>query len=485
MVQVINMQERPSMGAAFGQGFASGVSTGLQEKMQEMQDIKKQQRINENNADINAQYIETIGENNLKKLGLEGLLKHRIYDDPKNLLALLEHSYSRSQMGDMSDAVLNSPLNRGNQRTERGQPAMSNQADPAQKYQPMQLPMGQAPMLPYEDIPAELAYEDIPATEDYVEPIVSPRESSSSEQQVGKATPYEKLKADTEEYWNEQIRKSSAENQGKAIQNKERELNRLAKDREIEQKNEKIELQKKESEYREHKDVIDRNEKVSEPYLKNVFTKEKQSAGQGAAFQSAENAIRSGNTEGLIPFIAQKFNWLPGQNPDSAILNASAKEFLFNNVARSGARPNMWLEQQVRSMFPQVGQSQEAALSVLEMIKNDSDVSREEARIARDLQDKYKAEGLDYVPKEIEQEVNERLIPYINDKKNQLAFKLKQIQEEKYSDSDLDKMIGKKVRQGTPLTERMGLAILRAAKGNTKKAMNFAKNRGYMIPGEE
>jgi hypothetical protein len=245
----------------------------------------------------------------------------------------------------------------------------------------------------------------------------------------------------------------------------------------------KTDLAQENTSYNRHKDIVDKNEKVSQPYLNDIAAKEKKAAVLETAFRTSENAVRSGETTGLINWLAQKHGIDPLKNTDSAILNAAKKEFLLSNVTRAGSRPNMWLEQQVSSMFPSVGQSKESALGVLAMLDADKDAIREEARIARDIQHKYEKE-LGYVPKSIEEEVNAQLIPFIDKSNEKLALKIQSIKEEKLSDKELSRKATSKVMKGTPLTERMALAILDKAAGDTNKAVRIAEKLGYSIPEE-
>ena len=245
----------------------------------------------------------------------------------------------------------------------------------------------------------------------------------------------------------------------------------------------KTDIAQENTQYNRHKDIVDKNEKVSQPYLNDISAKEKKAAVLETAFRTSENAVRSGETTGLINWLAQKHNIDPMKNTDSAILNAAKKEFLLSNVTRAGSRPNMWLEQQVSSMFPSVGQSKESALGVLAMLDADKDAVKEEARIAREIQHKYEKE-LGYVPKSIEEEVNAQLIPFIDKSNEKLALKIQSIKEEKMSDKELAMKARSKVMKGTPLTERMGLVILDKASGDTKKAAKIAERLGYSIPEE-
>ena len=445
-----------SLGAGLGQGLSQGINYGIQDMLQQKSNSRQIKSL-----------LALLGPDVTKSLGLSDADIDKFSGlDPKLFMSVIDAKRQQMSLNDLSTSRMNSPLNKQYEEEFRQQAAQT----------PRNLSPGIAPMLEYQDIPAE---EEAPIAKP--SPI---RMQSTRQEPEFKNIPYEDKKRQIEDYWNNLISSKPQVGAEKYIAAKEKDLNNLRRDEELAQKVRSTDIKAGSEEYRRHQDVIKRNEDISRPYLNDITKREKTAAGQDMALKSAEDAVRSGKTEGAIPYLAQKFNILPGQTTNSAILNAAAKEFLFTNVTRAGSRPNMWLEQQVRSMFPQVGQNKEGALSDLEMIRNDNAVVQEEAKIARQLQDEYKQKGLDYTPSEIEQRVNEKLIPFINARKEILASRLKEIQEEKYSDSDLDRMVQKKVTKGTPLTDRMSEAILRAAKGNTKKAALVAKRLGYEFPEE-
>lgn len=428
MVQVIPMQRAPSMGQSLGAGFSQGMGQGLNFAIQDMMQQKQTERKSAYNKGVNKSIGEAIGDPKIgEMLGST---------DPKESIGLVKLLMEQGalQKGLAGrEAIYGFGGRQEDQTTRQGQQGFDQSL--------------------LENIPIEHR----PAIEETEEakPISRPSNFQQEEAQFrdlyGRET-NPKIKAKLLEDWNKQ--------------------------RNFLQKQESID-------YKKQRDTKSDNEKVSIPYISDIAAKEKKAAVSKGSFSTAENAVRSGKTEGLIPFLAQKFNWLPNQQPDAAILNAAKKEFLLSNITRTGSRPNMWLEQQVNSMFPMVGQSKTSALGVLEMLKADADIVEREAQIARQLEEQYKEQGLDYVPKTIEKEVNKQLIPYINERNKQLASDIQKVREEELTDKDLDRRVTKNVTKGTPLTDRMGLAILRATKGDTTKAGKIAKELGYKIPEEE
>ena len=455
------MERAPSLGQALGAGLGQGLSQGINAAFQDM--LREKSNIRQNKSLLSA-----MGPDMTKSLGLNEEDVDRYASlDPSLFMTAINLKLQQGNLGGLSSSQLQSPLNRP--------PISEEVTDLSIPQRTRTLQPGVAPMLGQEDIPAE---GEMPVRR---EPV---RLQAARKGPEFRELPYEEKERQLRDYWDKKIASAPQNIASKYIAAKNQDLGNLRKNEELAEKKRSTALKLSSEEYKRHQDVIKRNEDISKPYLADITKREKTAVSQDMALQSAENAIRGGRTEGLIPFLANKYNWLPTQGADAATLNAAAKEFLFNNVTRVGSRPNMWLEQQVRAMFPQVGQSKEAALSVLEMIKNDNAVTQEEAKIARQIQKEYKDKGLDYVPSEIEQKVNERIIPFINARKEMLATRLKEIQEEKYSDSDLDKMAAKKVRQGEPLTDRMAEAILRKVNGNTSKASILAHKLGYEIPEE-
>ena len=66
------------------------------------------------------------------------------------------------------------------------------------------------------------------------------------------------------------------------------------------------------------------------------------------------------------------------------LINAR-KEFLLSNIQRAGSRPNMWIEKQIETMLPRIGESKHAQLTVSEAMKHNVASERLSADVTAEL----------------------------------------------------------------------------------------------------
>jgi len=197
----------------------------------------------------------------------------------------------------------------------------------------------------------------------------------------------------------------------------------------------------------------------------------------------ARDAIESGNESF---FSLDKLADITGldlfRTAKGAQLITAGKESLLSNMSRASARAqNLWFEQRLNSMFPKIGQSKEANLTVQEMLE--AEANMEDAYIKK--LEQFSNEDVDkygFEKKDVKRRARDAIRSQEKEIFNRASYRMKQIEEQEKGISQLKKEIGKKVPKGTPLT--LAMAKLYAEKFG-KDALNVAEKAGYQVPSLE
>lgn len=196
----------------------------------------------------------------------------------------------------------------------------------------------------------------------------------------------------------------------------------------------------------------------------------------------ARNAIETGDVSFFSP---DKLADALGPKGDvfrtakGAQLITAGKENLLTNISRVSAKAqNQWLEQRMNSMFPKIGQSKEANLTVQEMLEGELALDKayvnEFDRLSSEDEEKY-----GFVKKDISKRIHDNIRPLEKEVVKRTTFRMKEIEENEKGLSSLKNQVGKNVVKGTPLT----LANARLYKSKYgKEALNVAEKNGYYIP---
>jgi hypothetical protein len=222
------------------------------------------------------------------------------------------------------------------------------------------------------------------------------------------------------------------------------------------------------------------------PYMKKLDEQRSSLAEKDQALSLMRNAIESGNLEFFSKDSFANFLGKFGEGLRTAkgaqLINAQ-KEFLLGNIARAGARPNMYIEQQISKMLPQIGRSDEANYTVVESFQAQQDLEKKKQETSDQLINKYESE-LGYVPGNIASQVDEAIKPYAQEVQSRLSYRLRNIQENEMGASKLKATLSNRVSQGTPLTLQTA-QLLFEKEGSKEAGMKKAKELGYYIPSLE
>jgi hypothetical protein len=198
------------------------------------------------------------------------------------------------------------------------------------------------------------------------------------------------------------------------------------------------------------------------------------------ALNFARNAVETGNLEFFSPDKLADITGIDAfRTSKGAQLTTAGKENLLSNMSRVSARgQNMWFEQRLNSMFPKIGQSQEANLTVQEMIEGevalDKAYQSEFDRLAETDEQKY-----GYVKKDIDRRARDATKPMEKEIFQRTTYRMKELEEQENGLNSLKKQVGKNVSKGTPLTLAMA-KLYKDKFGDT--ALKIAEKNGYYIP---
>lgn len=225
-----------------------------------------------------------------------------------------------------------------------------------------------------------------------------------------------------------------------------------------------------------HSDYVKKAEEEADQIRSSLPKKE-------MSLDFARNAVETGD---VGYFSLDKLADITGSDAfrtaKGAQLITAAKENLLSNLSRVSARAqNIWMEQRLNSMFPKIGQSNEANLSVLEMLE------------AEAAMDKNYLNEFDRLVAEDEKEfgfprkdIKKRAQAAANEKNKEVlkraSYRLKEIEEQEKGIKTLKQDVGKNVIKGTPLT--LSMAKLYKDKFGDK-ALSVAEKNGYYIPSVE
>lgn len=163
-----------------------------------------------------------------------------------------------------------------------------------------------------------------------------------------------------------------------------------------------------------------------------------------------------------------------------AQLVTAGKENLLSNLSRVSSKgQNLWFEQRLNSMFPKIGQSKEANLTVQEMIEAENQIDKAYLdafdRLSQEDESKYK-----FVRKDIEKRARDAVKPIEKDVLKRTTYRMKEIEEREKGLISMRDKVGKNVVKGTPLTMEMAKLYIR--KFGKENALNVAEKNGYYVP---
>lgn len=253
---------------------------------------------------------------------------------------------------------------------------------------------------------------------------------------------------------------------------------RAAKDTAIREKRKSEDIERKtfESERDFHTSYSKKHVEKSDKIRENLPRQEQ-------ALNYARNAIESGETGAFsINALADSIGGVIGdalRNKSGAQLTLAAKEQLLPTLSRISAKAqNQYMEKRISSMIPKAGQTDEANLSMQEMLEAESAMDKAYLQEFDRLTDEDN-KTFGYERKDIDKRAHDAIKPLQKHIVQRTTFRLKELEELEKGISELKKDVGKNVVKGTPLT--MAMAKLYSDKFG-KEAVKVAEKNGYYIP---
>ncbi len=197
--------------------------------------------------------------------------------------------------------------------------------------------------------------------------------------------------------------------------------------------------------------------------------------------------IDSGNVTGYGQFLADKTGWEIFRNPEAARARSAAKQYFIQslNSLAAGARPNIFLEQQLSAGQTQIGREEEANQTVLDLMEFTDDLEEQRARyILEEAEKDEKVFG--FAKNDVERRADKRMIPYAEQREDEMAYTIRKRHEDELDDEKLVKeVISGNIPNGTPLTLRMANILMLKNNDDEAKAQAEAKRLGFIIPKEQ
>lgn len=236
----------------------------------------------------------------------------------------------------------------------------------------------------------------------------------------------------------------------------------------------------KEFEYKQEKGEREYHTQFSKPVEEKVAKLRESIPRKESALNFSREAIETGDPS---YFSKDKLADATGidlfRTAKGAQLITAGKENLLSNMARTSARAqNLWFEQRLNSMFAKIGQSEEANLTVQEMLEGEVAMDKVYQGAFDRLSDEDENK-FGYVKKDIDKRVHSEIKDQEKQIFNRTCYRLRELEEKEKGIEKLRNQAGQNVIKGTPLTLAMA-KIYKDKFGD--KALAVAKKNGYYIP---
>jgi len=201
------------------------------------------------------------------------------------------------------------------------------------------------------------------------------------------------------------------------------------------------------------------------------------------ALNHARDAVETGNMGTFsLDYLADLTGKDVFRTEKGAQLITASKENLMSNMGKVSAKAqNQWFEQRLNSMFPKIGQSREANLTVQEMLEGEVALDKaylnEFDRIAEEDMKRY-----GYVKKDVSKRAHQVLKPLEKEIFQRSTYRMKEIEEQEKGLKSMKSNLGKTVPKGTPLT-LANAKLFKEKYGD--KALKMAESLGYYVPSIE
>ena len=225
-------------------------------------------------------------------------------------------------------------------------------------------------------------------------------------------------------------------------------------------------------EERKEEKIADRHSRISEKVFEDADKKALDLIPKEAAAASMKYAIKNRD---LSFFSRDNLADLTGieafRSPEGAVFKFAAKEYFLGSLRKAGARPNRWIEEHISKMFPLIGRSREANLSVLAAMDAGLDVDKKHIELVQELGSASEAK-YGYAHRNLASQVAKKLTVFAKQRQKELEEEMKRIHKETQKSSKV-----KKASPGMVNIIRPNGTRGQIPKENLKKALELGATR--------
>lgn len=217
--------------------------------------------------------------------------------------------------------------------------------------------------------------------------------------------------------------------------------------------------------------------KRSEPILKKNDEIRGSFPVRNTSRELMKEAVQSGKISSLKDYLADITGIEPLRSREGAIFKTASKEYFLRNLARAGARPNQWIEQQIADAQAKFGRSTASNLNTIALMEFEDDVDAKRVELIDQVASQMQKEQ-GYVSGDVAQIADSMMKPYVEQRQADLAYEMRRNTENEDPKglTSLDK-----VPKGTPLTIEKAEYLVKIFGDD---AISVAEDLGYSLPNE-
>jgi len=175
---------------------------------------------------------------------------------------------------------------------------------------------------------------------------------------------------------------------------------------------------------------------VTTPILKEMNESRKNIPLQEQAILDIEEAAPNVSAQ---DYLAEVTGFEPFRTEHGAKLKTAIKDFFLSDLTRAGARPNMWIEQQLADALPKIGRSKEANLITAQGMRFKVDLAKKRIdeidRLAEEDREKY-----GYVKPDIDSRAIKNMKKFVIDRQAELKQSIEKIKANNKGKKEMVKM---------------------------------------------
>jgi|SRR5271166_6149115 len=184
---------------------------------------------------------------------------------------------------------------------------------------------------------------------------------------------------------------------------------------------------------------------ITKPLMLELQQARKNIPLQEQAIEDIKNAVPD---VGGLDYLADVTGFEPLRSASGAKLKTALKDFFLSDLARTGSRPNQWIEAQLMDALPKIGRSAEANLVVAEGMKFKVDLAKKRIDLLDELASQD-TEKYGYTKGDIDSRASKLLKPFVEQRKKELIDNITAVKS-KYKTIGKETKAGKYIKMKAP-----------------------------------